>query len=499
MHPSNDKISPPCPVVSKGHTSNVISTKHVVNINTTHLFSETPSWVSNESSSLLPGENPSSPVAGEVPLLPESKGGLIQSSRICEHSVECSMQSQRLISKRVPILSSLDDIGEKWWIYNTVVKIQINKSEENTPEDTAASMLPLSTSIPSSICPAPTTSICPSSDELSPPVEVVPIRRILNVVNKKLSASDTLHSPYNRTVQRQSQHTSTPSSSEEGQLASAAAYIWERISWCSLPYDKSICQAPKLPPDKTTDSKSNSRWLNTLVINKEMEMSVRICSPESEGSGSPPVWPDPALQQPKTWRAEELSSEYSETILWLPRPVFDEVSIRWQRDLHTVSNMDKNMNTLSPVPNKALMPFYSSASAYPAQAHPPSQPRHVLLGSHRLVHSSTQSSLDLDWLHTSRQCPWDVINMSIRLASAIWYSPESKTEGTNPSPFSSKTRRSPQHIPSSPQLEAPWHFNGAVIQQRDLCAISNMKMRTTQNSHCDAWPGCFLTWKRQVC
>jgi len=166
---------PPSPVVSKRSASNIISTNHVVDTNTTHRFSETPSWVSNGSLSPSSGENPSSPVAGEALLLAESKGGLAtQSSGIHERSVECSTQLQGLIGTQVLTLFLSDEIGEEQWNYDAIINNKINKSKENTPEDTAASMLPLSTSIPSSMGhPAPTASICPPSDEPSPPVEVV--------------------------------------------------------------------------------------------------------------------------------------------------------------------------------------------------------------------------------------------------------------------------------------------------------------------------------------
>ncbi|KAF8344791.1 hypothetical protein F5887DRAFT_1074965 [Amanita rubescens] len=67
-HPSNDRASSPFPAVSKQRTLSVISTNHVVDINTTHRLSETPSRVSNGSLSPLSGENSSSPVAGEATL-----------------------------------------------------------------------------------------------------------------------------------------------------------------------------------------------------------------------------------------------------------------------------------------------------------------------------------------------------------------------------------------------------------------------------------------------
>ena len=117
-------------------------------------------------------------------------------------------------------------------------------------------------------------------------------------------------------------------------------------------------------------------------------------------------------------------------------------------------------NPHSPVLNTALTPLFSSASACPTQIYPSFQPSYGFLGSHH---------------------PWDVVNTPINLANTILCSPESKTEGTNPSPFSSETGRSPQHVSSSPQ-EAPRRCTGAVIQQRSLYTISDVKTSTVRYS-----------------
>src|SRR6266576_1898619 len=205
--PSNDKISPPFPVVPKRRASNVVSTNHVINNNITYRLSETLSRVSNGSSVPPSSENVSSPVAGEVPLLVEPKGELSRSPKFHERSAERSTRFQRLVSERVPTILLSDEAGEKRRIYDAVVNIQINKSEDNAPEAISTSALSFSTSLPSFIHPTPTTSAPPPSDEPSPPVEVGTRRRILNVVNRKASASE-LHSRYNGTVRRQSQHAS---------------------------------------------------------------------------------------------------------------------------------------------------------------------------------------------------------------------------------------------------------------------------------------------------
>src|SRR6266550_1866878 len=285
--PSKDRITPPFPVVPKRRASSVVSTNHVINNNITYRLSETLSRVSNGSSVPPSSENVSSPVAGEVPLLVEPKGELSRSPKSHERSAERSARFQRLVSERVPIPLLLDEIGEKRRIYDTVVNIQINKSEDNAPEATTTSALPFSTSLPSLIHPTPTVSAPPPTDEPSP-IEVAPIRRVLTVVNKKSSASE-LHSPYPGTVRRQSQNTSIPSSYEEGQLASAAAYIRERMNRRSLTHNESIRCSPAVPPDKIADPDSDSRRLETRVVNKETEMSVTIRSPVSEGPESPLV------------------------------------------------------------------------------------------------------------------------------------------------------------------------------------------------------------------
>src|SRR6266576_1241074 len=229
MRPSKDRTSPPFPVVSKRRASNVVSTNLVVNSNTTYRLSETLSRVSNGSPLLPSGEKPSSPMAGEAKRTVEPKGELSHSPKFHERSAERSTRFQRLVSERVPTILLSDEAGEKRRIYDAVVNIQINKSEDNAPEAISTSALSFSTSLPSFIHPTPTASAPPPSDEPSPPVEVVTRRRILNVVNKKSSASE-LHSPYPGAVRRQSQNTSIPSSYEEGQLASAAAYIRERMN-----------------------------------------------------------------------------------------------------------------------------------------------------------------------------------------------------------------------------------------------------------------------------
>ena len=199
MRPSKDRTSPPFPVVSKRRASNVVSTNLVVNSNTTYRLSETLTRVSNGSPLLPSGEKPSSPIAGEAKQTVEPKGETSRSPKTYKHSVERSTQIRKLVSERVPTPFLSDEIGEERQNYDTIVKIQINKSEENAPEDTAASMLPFSTSLPSFIHPTPTIPAPPPSDEPSPPAEVVTRRHILNVINKKSSASE-LHSPYNGTV-----------------------------------------------------------------------------------------------------------------------------------------------------------------------------------------------------------------------------------------------------------------------------------------------------------
>ena len=136
------------------------------------------------------------------------------------------------------------------------------------------------------------------------------------------------------------------------------------------------------------------------------------------------------------------------------------------------------MSSRSPVPNTALTPLYTSPSVYPAQANPPSQPRPILLGLRQLVQPPTHSSVDLDWLHTSGQRPWDIINMSISMESTIRRSPKSKAESTDFSPILPETRRTPLLGPSFP-YNAPQQSNGAEIQQRNLCAISNVKTSST--------------------
>ena len=42
-------------------------------------------------------------------------------------------------------------------------------------------------------------------------------------------------------------------------------------------------------------------------------------------------------------------------------PMLDEENSRWQRNLHTVSNMEMSMKSCSPVPDTALTPLYSFA------------------------------------------------------------------------------------------------------------------------------------------
>ncbi len=135
-------------------------------------------------------------MAGEAKRTVEPKGELSRSPKFHERSAERSTRFQRLVSERVPTILLSDEAGEKRRIYDAVVNIQINKSEDNAPEAISTSALSFSTSLPSFIHPTPTASAPPPSDEPSPPVEVVTRRRILNVVNKKSSASELPHSPY---------------------------------------------------------------------------------------------------------------------------------------------------------------------------------------------------------------------------------------------------------------------------------------------------------------
>ncbi|KAF8326283.1 hypothetical protein F5887DRAFT_1197445 [Amanita rubescens] len=400
--PSRDRASLPFPAVSKQRASSVVNTNHVVDTNITHRLPETLSRVSNEFSSPPSGESSFSPATGEAKKSVKPKGGPTQSSGICERSAERSAQNQRLVGARVSTLSLSDERREKRRIYDTVVNIQINRSEENIPEDTAASTLPFSTSVPSFIRPAPTASTHPPLDETLSPIEVVTRQRVLNLVNKTSSASELPHSPYTRTARRQSQHALTLSRNEGGQLARAAAYIREHINRRPLTCDKSVRCSPEVPPDKIAEPESDFRRLNVQVVNNKIEASITIRSPESEEESEPsPIRPNAVLQQLKARRANELSSGQSEAIPRLPGPTLNEASNQWQRNLHAVSNVEMSINSCSPAPNTALTPLCSSAFTYPAQTSPSFQPRPVFLDSHRLVHPFTQSSLDLDWFQTS--------------------------------------------------------------------------------------------------
>ena len=192
-------------------------------------------------------------------------------------------------------------------------------------------------------------------------------------------------------------------------------------------------------------------------------MSVTVCSPESDSFELPPVGLDAVPQESKAWRANELSW-HLEPILQHPT---SNKAVSRQHDLYVVNIMEMSTSSCSPVPNTALTPFHSPASACPMQTLPPFQVNNSVLDSEscQLVRSSTLSSVELDWLHTSQQRPWDVVNTSIGLASVIRCSPESKTEGTNTSPIPSETGRS-QRVPSSSQ-DAP-RLAGAEAQQRNL-------------------------------
>ena len=96
------------------------------------------------------------------------------------------------------------------------------------------------------------------------------------------------------------------------------------------------------------------------------------------------------------------------------------------------------MNPRSPVPNTALTPSCSSASAYPTLAHPSVQPRSQQC---QLKPSEPPKVLRLGG---SQRCSLNIVNTKFSL-SAIWYSPKPES---GPSPFLSETGRSSQQKPS---------------------------------------------------
>ena len=90
-------------------------------------------------------------------------------------------------------------------------------------------------------------------DDPIPPIEVISRQRdTLRVVNKT-SGVYRVRSPSLKTARKQSV---TPSVEGEGQLARAAAYIWERILRRSSACDEFVPRTPKVPPDKATESVS---------------------------------------------------------------------------------------------------------------------------------------------------------------------------------------------------------------------------------------------------
>src|SRR6266550_4737685 len=125
-----------------------------------------------------------------------------------------------------------------------------------------------------------------------PPFEVISRRRDSNVVNKTSLAS-VEHSTSPKTTQKWSNPSSAPARVDGGgQLARAAAYIRERTTRRSPAFDEFVCQTPKGPPDRMTESESKRQPM--LLAVSKIETSAYMHSPITSAALTP-LAPLPAI------------------------------------------------------------------------------------------------------------------------------------------------------------------------------------------------------------
>src|SRR6266550_6461627 len=129
-----------------------------------------------------------------------------------------------------------------------------------------------------------------------------------------------VHSPSLETTRKGSHPPSTPAMVEGGgQLARAAAYIRERSMRCSPAFNKFICQTPKAPPDKTTESDTIRHVLDVASEGKRFSEAVGSLHPRSDVEMFP--------SQPE---AQRLSKERSESIPKFAEPACDTSNVGGQ-------------------------------------------------------------------------------------------------------------------------------------------------------------------------
>lgn len=252
-------------------TSNAISTHRVVSKATHHLV-ETHMRVSPKATTLRLGQRP---FAENI-----------------EHSEERSTVVVGPAIKLALTSSSSSEVGERLQVSDTAVSIQNGtKKDGYTPSPSTTSTLQVATPVNPFV--PPTGAIAPSrlpSDDPMPPIEVISRRRNLSVI-KKRSDMSTPCSPSLQTARKWSSPPITLYGTEGGQLASAAAYIQERLMRRSSAFDEFPRHSPKVRPEQAVDiDRRSSEHLET-------ESSVSI------------VPAMPALA--KTWRhsRESLASD----------------------------------------------------------------------------------------------------------------------------------------------------------------------------------------------
>src|SRR6266550_7513020 len=270
-----------------------------------------------------------------------------------------------------------------------------------------------------------------------------------------------VRSPSLETTRKGSHPPSTPAMAEGGgQLARAAAYIREHSTRCSPAFDKFICQTPKAPQDKTTESdtiqhvpdvasegKRFSEAVGSLQPRSDVEMF--LSQPEAqrlskECSESIPKFTEPmcdtsdvggqercTVQLVEAIEADRLSAERLEEIKEisdeLVMPALEEAEqppnlMEQQPEPLAVSKAETSAQSHSPIPSAALTPL-TPLPAFLSQAM-----------------SINQPSLGLDWLLLKppdgvsfKRCLHDTVSLN-PLPSVVRHSPKHQVECRPPFP-----------------------------------------------------------------
>ncbi|KAF8344687.1 hypothetical protein F5887DRAFT_917898 [Amanita rubescens] len=284
---------------------------------------------------------------GSSPLLPE-----ISNEHIPAHLPD----ALGFVSTPGYISSFSGEMGEKRQVCDTVVSIQNVESEEVSspvPED---SMLPVPASVTSPVPALPATPAHAPSDELTPPFEVVPIRRNLNVVSARGNKDEEVSSPVpptRDTAPRRSPKVIPPIEVAPGQCNYSIVSTRRGSEETSSPDDVAVLILPI--PTSVTSSTPSAR-------------SELLTAPSDTSEGRPPAKAVVYTQE----RTTQCSSILNDSVRRIPKVVVTASESKLR--IGKIVSARKLTSSLSHVPSAketSLVPKPSPVSSTPTT--PPSQ------------------------------------------------------------------------------------------------------------------------------